>query len=357
MKSYIVTVFLGVVAADENKKVIFFKPFPKEPRKMAEKLKLSEIEMLDEEKDMQQQLWKKGFKEFVFAVRKSGVKHAEPNNVVEKFLKENLRKIALEKKMVNDQAEFNQLLTKVNIELTKVEIKKAVGRDNFIVQANGAIEEIDKVVNVLSERLREWYGLHFPEMDRVIDNHEKYAKIVEKFGSREKIDDAELNFFKEKSMGAELREEDAAIIQNFAARIVEFYKLRSELSKYLEKNLKETAPNFSDIATPMLAAKLIAKAGGLEKIAKMASSTIQLIGAERALFRYLHGKGKSPKFGILFNHPMIQAAPESMKGKVARLVAAKLSMAAKIDFYSKEYRGEKMKQELQQRVKEILSSK
>jgi len=355
MKSYIVTTFLGVVAADENKKVIFFKPFQKEPRKMAEKLKLSEIEMLDEEKEMQQQLWKKGFKEFVFAVRKSGVKHAEPNNAVEKYLKENLRKIALDKKLVNDQTEFNQLLTKVNVEMTKVEIKKAVGRDNFIIQANGAIEEIDKAVNVLSERLREWYGLHFPEMDRVVDNHEKYAKIVEKFGSREKIEDAELNFFKEKSMGAELREEDAAIIQNFAARIVELYALRNELSKYLERNLKETAPNFTDIATPMLAAKLIAKAGGLEKVARMASSTIQLIGAERALFRYLHGKGKSPKFGILFNHPLIQAAPENMKGKVARLVASKLSIAAKIDFYSKEYRGEKLKQKLYQRVKEISS--
>jgi len=356
MKAYIITTFLGVLAADENKRVVLSKPFPKEPRLMAEKLKLSGIEVLDEEKEMMQQLWKKGFKEFIFSVRKTGVKHAEPNNAAEKFLLENLRKIAVEKKLVEDQVEFNQLLTKVNVELTKVEIKKAVGRDSFVIQANGAIEEIDKAVNILSERLREWYGLHFPEMDRIVDNHEKYAKLVSKFGSRENTDDPELNVVKEGSMGAELSEEDKLIIQNFASRILEIYKLRNDLSKYMEKILKETAPNFTEIATPMLAARLIAKAGGLNKLARMASSTIQLIGAERALFRYLHGKGKSPKFGILFNHPLIQSAPEKLKGKVARVVASKLSIAAKMDYYSKEYKADQLKADLNKRIKEILKS-
>jgi len=357
MKAYIVTTFFGVFAADENKKLIFFKPFPQEPRKMAELFKLSEIEVLEEEKEMMQQLWKKGYKEFIFSVRKTGVKHAEPNNEVERFLRENLRKIALEKKLVKDQTEFNQLLTKVNIELTKVDIKKAVNRDNFIIQANGAVDEIDKAVNILSERLREWYGLHFPEMDRFVDNHEKYAKLVEKFGSRANIVDSELDVIKEKSMGADLTEDDVNIIQNFASRIIELYRLREDLSKYIEKNLKDVAPNFTEIATPMLAAKLIAKAGGLDKIARMASSTIQLIGAERALFRYLHGKGKSPKFGILFNHPLIQNTPERLKGKVARLLASKLSIAAKMDYYSKKYEADKLKEDLNKRIKEILGSK
>jgi nucleolar protein 56 len=356
MRAYIVTTFLGVLAADENKKIIFVRPFLKEPKKMAEMLKFSEIEILDEEKAMMQQLWKRGFKEFIFSVRKTGVKHAEPNNDVEKFLRENIRKIAVERKLVKDQTEFNQLLTSFNIELAKVEIKKAVTRDNFVIQANGAIEEIDKNVNILSERLREWYGLHFPEMDRVVGNHEKYAKLVEKFGLRNNIDDSELNVVKEKSMGAEMNEDDVKIIQNFASRIIELYRLRLDLSKYIEKNLKEIAPNFTEIATPMLAAKLIAKAGGMDKIAKMASSTIQLIGAERALFRYLHGKGKSPKFGILFNHPLIQNVPEKMKGKVARLLASKLSIAAKMDYYSKKYVGDKLKEDLNKKIKEISKS-
>jgi nucleolar protein 56 len=357
MRAYIITTFIGSFGVDEQNKIVVFRPFPKDSEKIAEKLKTSEIEIIEEEKQLQQDLWKKKFKEFVFSVRKSGVKHSEPNNSAEQFVKENLRKLAIEKKFVKDQIEFNQLLTKVNLELTKVKIKKAVERDSLIIQTNGAIEELDKSINVLAERLREFYGLHFPEMDRVISEHVKYAKIIEKFGSREKIEDQELSQFKEKSMGVDLTEEDIRAVQSLATEILSLYRLREDLSKYLEKLLKEVAPNFSELAGPMLSAKLISKAGGLDKLARMASSTIQLLGAEQALFRFLHGKGKSPRFGILFNHQLVQHAPEKLKGRIARTLASKLSIAAKMDYYSKEYKADKLKKELQERVKDILSSK
>lgn len=357
MRAYIVTTFIGSFGVDERNKVVAFRPFPKNPEKMAENLKTSEIEIIEEEKQLMQDLWKKKFKEFIFAVRKPGVKHAEPNNAAEQFVKENLRKLAVEKKFVKDQVEFNQLLTKVNLELTKVKIKKAVERDSLIIQANGAIEELDKSINILIERLREFYGLHFPEMDRIVSDHEKYAKIIEKFGLRQNIEDTELKQFREKSMGVDLTEDDIKAVQSLATEILSLYKLRESLSKYLEKLLREVAPNFSELAGPALAAKLIAKAGGLEKLARMPSSTIQLLGAEKALFRYLHGKGKSPRFGILFNYPLIKNAPEKLKGRIARVLASKLSIAAKTDYYSKEYKADKMKKELEERVKEILSSK
>jgi nucleolar protein 56 len=357
MRAYIVTTFIGSFGIDEQSKVVAFRPFPRNPEKMAEKLKTSEIELIEEEKQLMQDLWKKKFKDFVFTVRKPGVKHAEPNNLAEQFAKENLRKLAVEKKFVKDQTEFNQLLTKVNLELTKVKIKKAVERDSLIIQTNGAIEELDKSINILVERLREFYGLHFPEMDRLIPDHEKYAKIIERFGSRQSIDYPELSQFKEKSMGVDLTEDDIKIIQSLAIQILSLYKLRESMSNYLEKLLKEVAPNFSELAGTVLAAKLIARAGGLDKLAKMTSSTIQLLGAEKALFRYLHGKGKSPRFGILFNHQLVQNAPEKLKGRIARVLASKLSIAAKMDYYSKEYKADKLKQEIQERVKEILSSK
>ncbi len=357
MKAYIVTTFIGVFGVNENNKVISFRQFLKNPEKIAEKLKLSGIEIIEEEKQVQNELWKKKYKEFVFGIRKPKVKHVELRNKVEQFVKENLRKLAIEKKFVRDQAEFNQLMTKVNLELTKVKIKKAIERDSLILQVNGAIEEIDKSINILIERLREWYGLYFPEMDRIVSDHKKFAKIVEQFGSRKNITEPELAQFKEKSMGADLTEEDVKIIQPFAGRILELYKLRENLAKYLEKLLKEIAPNFSELAGPMLAAKLISKAGRLEKLAKMPSSTIQLLGAEKALFRFLHGKGRSPRFGIIFAHQLIQNAPEKLRGRVARVLASKLSIAAKMDFYSKEYKGDRLKQQLQKRVKEILSSK
>jgi nucleolar protein 56 len=357
MRAYIITNVIGTFGVDENNKIISHRSFPKDPEKIAEKMKLSEIELIDEEKQLQQDLWKKGYKGFVFSVRKPGAKHVEPKNKAEQYIRENLREIAIEKKFVKDQIEFNQLLTKVNIELTKVKIKRAIERDSLILQANGAIEELDKSINIFVERLREWYSLHFPEMDRIVDNHEKFAKLIEKFGSRGKIDDPELKQFEEKSMGADFVEEDIKTIQLFSGKILELYKLRADISKYLEKLLKELAPNFTELAGTMLASKLISKAGGLKKLARMPSSTVQLLGSEKALFRYLHGHGKSPRFGLLYNHQLIQNAPERLKGRVARVLASKLSIAAKMDYYSKEYRGDKLKKELQERVKEILNSK
>src|SRR5438093_582542 len=239
MKAYIVTTFLGTFAGDEKNKIILFKPFAKDPEKMAEKLKLSEFGMIEEEKRLMQELWRKGYKEFIFSVRKPEARHAEPGNQFENFVRSNLRNIAIEKKLVGDQVEFNQLFTNVNIELTKVKIKKTISRDILIINTNNAIEEIDKSLNVFIERLREWFGVHFPEMDRTISDHEKFTKIVEKFGDRKNIDVPELNHFKEKSSGIDLNVEDVSAIQLYASKILELYNLRKSLEKYLEKLMKE----------------------------------------------------------------------------------------------------------------------
>jgi len=355
MRVYIISTFIGSIGVDEKNKIVGFRAFPKEPEKIAERLRTSEIEVIDEEKQLMHDLWKKGYKEFVFSFRKRGAKKIEADNKAEKFVKENLRKITIDKKIVKDQTEFNQLLTKINIELTKVKIKKAVGRDNLAIQTIGTIEELDKSINIFIERLREFYGLHFPEMDRIISDHEKYAEVVEKYGAKDKIEEPELKQFTQKSMGVDLKDEDIKTIQSIASEILRLYKLRDELTKYLEKILKEVAPNFTELAGTILAAKLISRAGGLDKLSKMPSSTIQLIGAEKSLFRFLHGQGKSPRFGILYYHPLVLNAPERLKGKVARILSSKLSLAAKMDFYSKEYRADKLKQEMNEKINKILS--
>jgi nucleolar protein 56 len=357
MRAFLITTPIGVFGITEDKKIIHFEPFPKNPEKIAEKLKLAESEILDEEKKVQEELKKKGYEEIYFSIKKPGVKNFELNSKAEQFVKENLRKLALENNFVKDQAEFNQILTKINIELTKTKIKKAIEKDSVVIQLIRIIEDIDRMTNVLMERLREFYSLHFPEMDRIVQDHRKYAKIIEKYGSREKIEDPELKQIAQKSMGADFDEEEIKTIQTIAARILEFYKLRDDLSEQLEKILKEVAPNFTELTGPMLSAKLIAKSGGLEKLAKMPSSAIQLMGAEKSLFRFLHGKGKSPRFGIIYNHPFVLNAPEKFKGKVARILASKLSIAAKLDFYSKEYKGDKLKKELEEKIKKALSSK
>jgi nucleolar protein 56 len=357
MRIYILTTFIGIFAVDENKKIVTFMPFPKSPEYIAEKYKTSEFEVTAEERKMMYELGKKGFREFVFPFRKHGARNIETGTDQEAFIKDNLRKLAVERQFVKDQAEFNSLLTKINLEMTKVKIKKAMGRDGLVVQANGGLEELDKSTNILIERLREWYGLHFPEMNRVVDSHEKYATLVEKFGRRMMIDDQELKQFTEKSMGMDLKDEDIKIIQEFALEINSLYKLREKISKYLDNILKEVAPNLRELAGPLLAAKLISKGGGLEKLARSPSSTIQLLGAEKALFRFLHGRGKSPKFGILFNHPLIQNASNDQKGKIARTLASKLSIAAKMDFYSHEYKADGLKKDLEERIKQIVKAK
>ncbi len=357
MQAFIITTFLGCFGVNENRKVVAFKPFPKEPKAAAEKLKLSEVEQIEEEKALQNDLWRKGYKEFIYPFRKLGVKKSEADNKIESFVKENLRDLAIQQKIVNDQAEFNQLLTRVNLELTKVKIKKAITRDNLIVHANGAMEELDKAINILVERLREWYGLHFPEMDKFISDHEKFAELVSKYGLRQNVKDTELSQIKDQSIGADLSEEDVKIIQSLASEITRLYELKEKIEKYVDDVLGKIAPNLKELAGSSLAAKLIAKTGGLERLAKMPSSTIQLLGAEKALFRHLHGHGKSPRFGFIFMHKLIQNAPEKDRGKIARVLASKMSIAVKMDFYSKEYNADKLKQELNERVKEILSSK
>lgn len=356
MKAYIVTTLVGCFAVDESNKIVSFRPFPKNPVEVSVKLDLSMSELIDEEKQLMEELKKKGYKEFVFSSKKIGVENVEPDNTAEKYIKENLRKIAIERKIFKDQIEFNEFLVSITTELTKARIRKSVGRDKLIIQAVSAIDELDKSINILVERLREFYSLHFPEMDRAISSHEKYVKLVTEYGHRSNIKDPEISKLIEHSVGIEFEKNDVEVAQRLAQTILNLYSLKEKLTKYVEDTTKMIAPNTSEIAGPMLSARLISKAGSFEKLAKSASSTIQLLGAEKSLFRFLHGKGKSPRFGILATHPLVQNAPEKLKGKVARAIASKLSIAAKIDFYSKEYKGKEMKKELQEKIEEILSS-
>ncbi|MDI6807278.1 MAG: hypothetical protein QMD14_05770 [Candidatus Aenigmarchaeota archaeon] len=353
MKAFIIITFIGCFGVDEGNNIISFKLFPKNPEKIAEKIREAEMKIIDEEKEVIAGLKKRGFKEFIFNFKKPNVR-AELGSSAEQFIKNNLRNLAIQYKLVQDQIEFNQLITNVNIELTKEKIRKVFERDSLVIQANNAVEELDKTINILIERLRELYSLHFPELDKAISSHEKFAKIVEELGAREKMVEPELKELAEKSVGAEFREEDIKVAQAIAKQIINLLNLRNETTNYMERNLKEVAPNFTELATPQIAAKLMARAGGLEKIAKMSASAIQLLGAERSLFRYLRGKGRGPRFGILALHPLVQGSSEQHKGRVARAVASKLSIAARIDYYSKKYRADELKKELMDKVKEIL---
>jgi len=359
MRAYLATCIIGSFAFDKDENLLEKRLFPKDPVTVAEKLrKVRNGEMIPEEKEIINALKIKGFKEIVWD-KKIQLKDIstiyEKDNLAVKKLAFEFRKLAIDLKWSNSQADINQFIANVNIELTKTELRKE-RKDKLVMRVVSVINELDKELNVFSEKLREWYGLHFPEINRAVQSHERLAEIIVKYGTRENIKDEELSKLVEKSSGMSLSDTDIHQIQQFAEEILRLYGIRKNLAKYLEDLVKTVIPNLSAVAGPMLAARLLNLAGGLEKISKMPSSTIQLLGAEKALFRHLKGKGKAPKYGILFGHPLVQQAPKDLKGKVARLVASKLSLASRLDKFSNKDEGEKLKRELEEQVKKVLNN-
>lgn len=352
MKAYIATCLIGSFAFDSKGMILEKRLFPKEPGLIASRLEKAKTEIIPEENEIIESLKKKGLKEIVWDKQASisGVSCIfEKENLALKKLQSDFRKLALELKWVSSQSELNQILTKVNIELTKAKIRE-VKKDRIIIQAIGMLDETDRVINVFAERLREWYGLYFPELERTVQSNEKFAEIASK-GKREDL--SEFQSLASGSAGMDFSEEDIEQMQDIGGSVLSLFGIKKKLTKYVEKAMAEIMPNFSAVAGPLLGARLLSVAGSLDRLAMMPSSTIQLLGAEKALFRHLKGEGKAPKYGILFGHPLIQQAPKEQKGKVARMVAAKLSLAARIDKFSGKDQGESMRKELEEVVRKI----
>jgi len=333
MKVYISETFIGLFAFDEKKKLVDKVLFPKDVQKIVNSIQSPK----KYKEDLIKKLKKKGYKEI-----------EESDEIgISKF-----RKIA--KDLGYSDEELNNLLTEIGIEFTRRNVKKTVKKDKIIIQVINSIDELDKSINIFIARLREWYGLHYPEFEESVDNHEKFTRLISKHGLRKNIPEEKLGKITRESMGIELSKKDGGFLKEFATSLRDMYKLRNRLEKYVENLMEEIAPNFSELATPIIGARLIALVGGMDKLAKKPSSTIQLLGAEKALFRYLKGRGKSPKFGILFTHPEVQKAPPDKRGKIARILASKMSIAIKVDNYSSKDRTEKLREELDERIEEAL---
>jgi len=341
MKAYIATCLMGSFAFDSRGKILEKRLFPKEPELIAGKLEAARKQLIPEEQEMIESLRKKGVKEFLTRF--------ERDETADKLLQSEFRKLALELRWVNSQSSLNQLLSAVNVELTKAKMRE-VRKDRIVIQAIGMLDETDRVINVFMERLREWYGLYFPELERNVQNHEKFAEMVSR-GRKEGLE--EFQGLASKSAGMDFSDDDIKQMQELSHAILKLFEAKKSLTKYVEKTSHESMPNFSAVAGPLLGARLLSVAGSLDRLSMMPSSTIQLLGAEKALFRHLKGEGRAPKYGILFGHPLIQQATKETKGKVARLVAAKLSIAARIDKFSGKDQGEQMRKELDENVRKI----
>ncbi len=243
-------------------------------------------------------------------------------------------------------------------------VKQALSRrDLSIMQAVRSIDDLDQAKNLLYTRVMEWFRLNFPEVD--IQNEETFCKVVATFGKKEnfefntlaevcdEVKAAEMIERAEHSFGANLTDEDTEALKVLAASAYATFETRRQIEKNTEKAVKETLPNLAYLIEPLLAARLVTLGGGLERLAKTPSSTIQLLGAEKALFKHLRRGSKPPKHGILFQSPMVRGAKAGHAGQIARTLAGKLALAARADFYTGNFIAEKLKKSLDKRISEI----
>ncbi len=236
-----------------------------------------------------------------------------------------------------DEKYFSDFYNK-NLELTKESLKHSVNEDNLIIQAIANINELDKIANTMAKRLREWYSWYYPELSEQVENHEKYVELVL---------EQERN---PETFGADLDKSDIAEMKLLAERIASLYELRKQHELYLQKIMKKYCPNLLELAGTTIAARLIELGKGLKRLALLPASTIQLLGAEKALFRHLKTGSRSPKYGVIINHPLIQNAPRDKKGKAARMLADKLSLCARLDFFKGEFKALDYRKELEDKL-------
>ena len=215
--------------------------------------------------------------------------------------------------------------------------------DTMIVQAIALLDDLDKELNTYAMRVKEWYGWHFPEMGRILNDNLAYARVILSMGMRTSAAEADLAEIlpeeieaavkgaAEISMGTEITTEDLENIKALAEQVVSFTEYRQQLSSYLSARMAAIAPNLTALVGDLVGARLIAHAGSLMNLAKSPASTIQILGAEKALFRALKTKHDTPKYGLIYHASLIGQATGKNKGKIARMLATKAALGLRVD--------------------------
>jgi nucleolar protein 56 len=221
----------------------------------------------------------------------------------------------------------------------------------YITEQIRAFDDLLATCNLMSERLREWYGLYYPELEKLVDD-KRYSELVALDPKRESVATAAKGDGGS-SIGAMMSDDDLEAIRALAKSATETFKARDLIEASIQKKMKGEAPNLSAVAGPVIGARLMSIAGGLERLAGMPTSTIQLLGAEKAMFRHLKDKSRPPKHGVLFQHPHVHKAPYWQRGKIARALAGKISIAVRMDFYGSRDISSELVASLEARIADI----
>ncbi len=363
MKCYLASCFVGFIILDEGFNLIDYELFPKK-NLIERQIEVSSGNLTPEEEIILKRNAKncdsiiietnvavshyknlKGASKFKF----------ETPNAGGEFLRSNMAWVLKEIGFIESEEDLSEVLHGFSLEITGYKLKEASkARDMYLIQTINAIDEIDEATGKLIERLREWHTIHFPELDK-IKNNEKYVELIAEYGDKcsiiEKgaLDEIEIPA---QSTGAEIEGNDLEVLQEFARSVKSLQDTKKFLTNYVDQKMSEIAPNLSDLVGSSLGAKLIAHIGGIEKLALLPSSTIQIMGAEKALFRHKKTGERPPKHGLIFQHPEIRGARWWLKGKIARAIAAKITIAVRKDVYSGEF-DPSLKEEFEKKVEEI----
>ncbi|MEM0439996.1 MAG: hypothetical protein QXF45_02730 [Candidatus Caldarchaeum sp.] len=275
--------------------------------------------------------------------------------------------IDLESLLSGEEVErYRSLVRDVLTEMARQAIATVAGRrDLHIVHSVRALDDLEKMKNQIYVRVKEWYDVHFPELSSIVSDIDDFLQLVSQPLLRDEVEEKMLSKLLKsedvakvadaarKSIGGPLFKKDASALSSLAALGVEVSRLAEKMSEYVRELMASEAPNLSAVAGPVLGSRLISLAGGLEKLARLPASTVQVLGAEKALFRFLKTGRGAPKHGVIFQHPLVHSAPKWQRGKIARALATKISIAARIDYFSKEDRSAVLRESLEKRVEEI----
>lgn len=242
-------------------------------------------------------------------------------------------------------------------------------KDIHVIKAVSLMDSLDEIFNNISEHLIEWYSIHFPELKEYVSDNEVYLNFI-LLGERTNYSQKKIkDFFSNEttvknilnssnnSVGAEIDKGSINILKGMAENALQIRKQRNELNNYIEKTMRKIAVNFSKVCGGVLASRLLAQAGSLERLAMMPSSTIQVLGAEKALFQHLRKGSRPPKHGFIFQHPYVRGLKAGKRGKMARILSGKLSIALKEDYFGDKDISKELIDELEEKFNSLKELK
>ncbi|XP_071988094.1 nucleolar protein 56 [Engystomops pustulosus] len=253
---------------------------------------------------------------------------------------------------------------------SRAKVKFNVNRvDNMIIQSISLLDQLDKDINTFSMRVREWYGYHFPELIKIVSDNYTYCRMAKYIGNRKELSEDKLEAMEEivmdsakaqavldasrSSMGMDISPIDLINIESFSSRVISLSEYRKGLQDYLRSKMNQVAPSLSALIGEVVGARLISHAGSLTNLAKYPASTVQILGAEKALFRALKTRGNTPKYGLIFHSTFIGRAAAKNKGRISRYLANKCTIASRIDCFSEiptPVFGDKLRAQVEERL-------